>query len=256
VGDTLTAVGALPITQAVEAFWADLGLSVTAERADYAARVLAAGRRNAPRHLTVERSGMVRELELPNLYYRQLLDRPLLGASEEGGRLVIRFNDSLGDNGTIAAFDAAMAKARPGQRVVLDLTDTASGGNTSVARGIMSWFVTKPTSYQMHMLPAEERQTGVARRWIEQVLPRPGKYHRGPVTVRVGRWTGSMGEGLAIGFDAIGARVEGEPMAGLLGAVYDYNLEQSGLTIKFPVERLFHVNGTPREAFVPKPLRR
>jgi carboxyl-terminal processing protease len=136
---------------------------------------------------------------------------------------------------------------------LLDLTDTASGGNTSVARAIMGWFVDKPTSYQMHTLPGEERQTGIPRQWLEQVLPRPGKHHDGPVTVRVGRWTGSMGEGLALGFDAIGARVEGGPMAGLLGAVYDYKLEQSGLVIKFPVERLFHVDGTPREAFRPEP---
>lgn len=105
----------------------------------------------------------------------------------------------------------------------------------------------------MHSLPAEERQFGVARQWVEQVLPRAGKYHRGPVTVRVGRWTGSMGEGLAVGFDAIGARVEGDPMAGLLGAIYDYKLEKSGMVIKFPVERLSHVDGTPRERFVPKP---
>ena len=41
-------------------------------------------------------------------------------------------------------------------------------------------------------------------------------------------------------------------MAGLLGAIYDYKLEQSGMVIKFPVERLFHVNGTPREDFEPR----
>lgn len=255
-GDRLVAVGGVPIAQAIETFWADLGLPVTTERAGYAARVLAAGRRNAPRNLTLARGAETRTLTLANLYVVQATDRPPLTAAEQGRDLVIRFNDSLGNNDTIAAFDQAMAAARPGQRVVLDLTDTASGGNTSVARGIMSWFVSKPTSYQMHILPAEERQTGVARRWIEQVLPRPGKHHRGPVTVRVGRWTGSMGEGLALGFDAIGARVEGEPMAGLLGAIYDYQLEQSGLTIKFPVERLYHVDGTPREAFVPKRARR
>jgi hypothetical protein len=250
--DRLVAVGEVPIAQAVEAFWADLGLPVTAERAGFAARVLAAGRRNAQRHLTVARSRQVRELELPNLYFTQLFDRPVLGASEEGGSLVIRFNDSLGHDATIAAFDIVMERARPGQPVVLDLTDTASGGNTSVARAIMGWFVDKPTHYQVHSLPAEERQTGIARQWIEQVLPRAGKHHDGPVTVRVGRWTGSMGEGLALGFDAIGARVEGGPMAGLLGAIYDYKLEQSGLTIKFPVERLSHVDGTPREMFVPR----
>jgi C-terminal processing protease CtpA/Prc len=262
-GDRLVAVGAVPIAQAVELFWADLGLPVTAERAGYAARVLAAGRRNAPRHLAIARGGETRSLELSNLYAAQPADRdPVtvlfqssgLERSREGRKFanVVRFNDSLGNQDTIAAFDAAMANLPAGENLILDLTDTASGGNTSVARAIMSWFVDKPTSYQIHTLPAEERQTGVARQWIEQVLPRPGKHHDGPVTVRVGRWTGSMGEGLALGFDAIGARVEGEPMAGLLGAVYDYKLEQSGMVIKFPVERLFHVDGTPREKFVPR----
>ena len=250
-GDRLVAIGAVPIAQAIELFWADLGLPVTPERAGFAARVLAAGRRSAPRHLTIAHGAEVRQLELPNLYFRQLLDRPVLSMEEQGGRLVIRFNDSLGDEATIAAFDRAMAQARPGHPVLLDLTDTASGGNTRVARAIMGWFVDRPISYQMHSLPAEERQSGIARQWIEQVLPRAGKHHEGPVTVRVGRWTGSMGEGLALGFDAIGARIEGGPMAGLLGAIYDYKLEQSGLTIKFPVERLFHVDGTPRERFVP-----
>jgi carboxyl-terminal processing protease len=265
-GDRLVAVGAVPIAQAVELFWADLGLPVTTERAGFAARVLAAGRRSAPRHLTVARGGEVRQLELPNLYAVQEGDRdPVtvlfestgLERSREGRTFsnVIRFNDSLGNQDTIAAFDAAMAKLPAGENLVLDLTNTPSGGNTSVARAIMGWFVDKLTNYQVHSLPAEERQTGIARQWIEQVLPRAGKHHDGPVTVRVGRWTGSMGEGLALGFDAIGARVEGGPMAGLLGAIYDYRLEQSGLTIKFPVERLFHVDGTPREAFVPQARR-
>lgn len=261
-GDRLVAVGDVPIGEAVASFWSDLGLPVTDERSGYAARVLAAGRRNVPRRLTVADAAGRRELTLANLYSvqpqgREPLDvtRMIVGCERSCDRntMTIRFNDSLGNNATIAAFDEAMQHAAPGQPIVLDLTDTASGGNTSVARAIMSWFVTRPTGYQMHSLPAEERQTGVARQWVEQVLPRPGKHHDGPVTVRVGRWTGSMGEGLAIGFDAIGARVAGEPMAGLLGAIYDYKLEQSGLVIKFPVERLFHVDGTPREAFVPRP---
>jgi carboxyl-terminal processing protease len=262
-GDRLILAGPTAIAQtmelAVALFWSDLGVPVTEERAGYAARVIAAGRRNAARHFTIGRGAEVREIELPSLYAAQHQGREVLSLVEDracvgctnGPPLTIRFNDSLGDSATIEAFDRAMAHARPGQPIVLDLTDTASGGNTSVARAIMGWFVDEPTSYQMHTLPAEERQTGIPRQWLEQVLPRPGKRHDGPVTVRVGRWTGSMGEGLALGFDAIGAKVEGGPMAGLLGAVYDYKLEQSGLVIKFPVERLFHVDGTPRERFVP-----
>lgn len=255
-GDRLVAVEGVPTAAAVAAFWADLGATGGGERDGFAARVLAAGRRDRPRRLTVARgSSAERVVELPNLYFLALMDRPVLDVRQVDGDLVIRFNDSLGYDATIAAFDIAMAKARPGQRVVIDLTDTPGGGNTTIARAVLGWFVTRPTFYQIHNLPAEERETGVPRQWVEQVLPRPGKHHRGPVTVRVGRWTGSMGEGLAIGFDAIGARVEGSPMAGLLGAIYDHRLEKSGQVIKFPTERLYAVDGTPRERFVPRPAR-
>ncbi len=255
-GDRLVAVGGVPIGEAVSAFWADLGVPSAAWRSGFAARVLAAGRRDAPRRLTVRRSdGPVTTHELPNLYSVAAPDRPPVTTVAQGGSLVIRLNDSLGQDASIGAFDAAMARARPGQPVLIDLTDTPSGGNTVIARAIMGWFVTRPTFYQVHRLPNEERRTGIARQWVEQVLPRPGKHHSGPVTVKVGRWTGSMGEGLAIGLDAIGAEVVGGPMAGLLGAIYDYRLENSGLVLKLPTERLYAVNGLPREKFVPKPGR-
>lgn len=195
-------------------------------------------------------------MSLSSLYFLALADRRVLQVNKDGRNLVVKFNDSLGFDATIAAFDLAMEKAKSGQRIVIDLTDTPSGGNTTIARAILGWFVDRPTFYQVHSLPAEERQTGIARQWVEQVLPRPGKRHKGPVTVRVGRWTGSMGEGLAIGFGAIGARVEGERMAGLLGAIYDHRLEKSGQIIKIPTERLFAVDGTPRERFLPRPAQR
>ena len=253
-GDSLIAVAGTPTTEAVAAFWTDPGLEPTGDRAGYAARVIAAGRRDRPRDLTIrDAAGTERRLTLPNLYEAGPEERPPISERETDGVLIIRFNDSLGDGATVAAFDAAMATALPGQPILLDLTDTASGGNTVIARAIMGWFVDVPTANQIHNLPAEERETGVPRQWIEQVLPRHGKRHRGPVTVRVGRWTGSMGEGLAVGLDALGAEVTGEPMAGLLGAIYDHRLPNSGLVIKLPTERLYAVDGTPREAFRPRP---
>ena len=60
-----------------------------------------------------------------------------------------------------------------------------------------------------------------------------------------------MGEGIAIGFAALGARVEGTKMAQLKGAVYDFPLPSSGLVVKLPAERLYTVSGLPREKFVP-----
>lgn len=253
VGDHLIAIGGVPTEQAVEAFWADLGLATNIERASFAARVLVAGRRDRPRNLTFQRGDAPpRDVLLPSLYTTSV-GAPPVHLQRTSNGVVIRLNDSLGNNGTIAAFDSAMQQAHPGERVTIDLRDTPGGGNTTVARAILGWFVSGPRSYQVHELPVEQRQTGIARRWIEQVLPRNGERHAGPVKVLVGRWTGSMGEGLAIGFHAIGAEVVGEPMAGLRGAIYDHELPNSDLILKVPTERLYAVDGTPRERFLPAP---
>lgn len=252
-GDRLLALDNQSVDDAISLFWSKVGLAPEGERAAFTARVLAAGRRDRPRNLTIESAdGVQRRLTLPNLYTTQR-DHPPVHSRQAGDALEIRINDALGDQATIAAFDNAMATARPGQTIILDLTETPGGGNTVVARAIMGWFVEAPAAYQIHTLPAEARETGIERRWIEQVSPRPGKHHDGPVIVRVGRWTGSMGEGLAIGLDAQGAQVVGRPMAGLLGAIYDLRLPNSGLVVKVPVERLYAVDGTPREQFRPRP---
>ena len=252
-GDRVLAIDGVPIAAAVAAFWRDLGADPSERDAGFAARVLVAGRRDRDRRLTIQRGDAPpREVEIPSYSGTPMPISPPVTATEEAGGLRIRINDSLGGDSTVADFDAAMARARPGQTMIIDLTDTPGGGNSSVARGILGWFVDRPRFFQMHNLPLEERETGVARQWVEQVLPRAGKHHRGPVRVEVGRWTGSMGEGLAIGFDAIGVPVFGTRMAGLRGAVYDQRLRHSGLVLKLPAERLSHVNGTPREAFVPR----
>lgn len=255
-GDRLVAVGGVPIEMAIATFWSDLGLGVTEERASFAARVLAAGRRDRPRHLTVQSSVGQRRHTLPNLYGPQPDLPPVSIARGPGNDAVIRLNNSLGDDTTIAAFDSAMAGVPRDARVVIDLTETPSGGNTTVARAILGWFVRTPQNYQVHSLPGEERQTGIARQWIEQVLPRAGKFHPSMPVVRVGRWTGSMGEGIAIGFASLGARVEGTAMAQLRGAIYDFKLPSSGLLVKIPAEGLYSVSGQPREDFRPVPIRK
>jgi carboxyl-terminal processing protease len=250
-GDRLRAVDSVPVDDAVTAFWARLGLAAGGARDAYAARVLVAGRRDRPRHLAIAGpDGRVRNIDLPSLYDSHTDPVPVTVASATGSSVRIRFNNALGDNATIAAFDAAMAVLPPHAPVEIDLTDTPSGGNTTVARAIMGWFVTAAMPYQMHRLPSEERATGIARQWIEEVLPRAGKSHPGPVSVRVGRWTGSVGEGLAIGFAALSKPVCGGAMAGLKGAVDDFELSRSHLRVKFPTEQLFTVTGQPRETVV------
>ena len=61
-----------------------------------------------------------------------------------------------------------------------------------------------------------------------------------------------MGEGLAIAFDATrSGTVVGTAMAGLLGATSRIMLPRTGIGINVPTERLYHVDGPPREDFVP-----
>ncbi|MDE1466852.1 S41 family peptidase [Aurantiacibacter sp. D1-12] len=247
-GLRLTHIGEVPVDEAVQAFWNDQGETAPdAMSREFAARILSAGRRDRARDLGFEGEAGAFSTTLPSMYDEQSSPRELVTAHYDSETLIVRFNDSLGNNATIAAFDAIMAEAGDAERIVLDLTDTPGGGNTTVARGIMGWFVDEISPYQIHEWVAEELQTGIVRRWVEQVVPREGKHFPGDVSVRVGRWTGSMGEGLAIGMQAQGARLEGGPMAGLLGAIYDLRTDRTGFLFKLPAERLYTVNGTPRE---------
>ena len=255
IGDILADVRGVPLTSAIIRFWPDLGLDTPdAAHRSYAAQVLMAGRRDRPRAFTVRRGGALVPLTLPNLYSVRANGRPPVTLTHEGQAWRIRFNDSLGEDGTIPAFDAAMAQMPRSATLVLDLTDTASGGNSSIARAVMGWFIDRPRPFQVHTSPEEERQTGIPRMWQEFVLPRAGKHHAGRAIVLADRWTGSMGEGLAIGFDAMGVPVCGTAMAGLVGAVDDNRLEHSGQVVKLPTERLYTVSGLPRERFRPRPL--
>lgn len=163
----------------------------------------------------------------------------------------VRIHNSLGKPALVQAFDQVVSDMLAVRALVIDLRDTPSGGNSTVARGIMGRLVENTLPYQRHELVSEARTTGVRRVWVEYVAPRAPVFSK-PVVVLVGRWTGSMGEGLAIGLNATrGAPVLGQPMAHLLGAMGETVLPHSKIAVRVPAEKLFHIDGTPREAFVP-----
>ena len=251
-GAVLLSINGTPIEKAIDA---RLGRAVSrAEEAarSWALRALLAGRRNQARVITLTQNGTSTTAELPAREQLQARDEPLAFRVLPENRGYIRIHDSLGDSDLIPDFDKALSALRSTSSLILDLRDTPGGGNTTVARAILSRFVDRELPYQKHALPSEKRESGVDRSWLELVSPRgPFRYDR-PVVVLVSHWTGSMGEGLAIGFDATGAAVVvGTPMAGLLGATYRFELPNSRIGVNVPAEQLFHVDGTPREKFVP-----
>jgi carboxyl-terminal processing protease len=253
VGDEVVTIGGVPVHQATDALAPKFLTMPSAAARDWALNVALAGsdlRKFVS--LTVRSPGKaarrVRWVFAPPRY------DSLVSLTSKAGVATIRINNSLGDEATIAEFDQALAKAVMASSIVLDLTDTPSGGNSLVARGIMGRFVVTERPYQRHEYVAEYRRSGVRRLWIEEVAPR-GPWIKKPLEVHVGAWTGSMGEGLAIGLaGAAAAPVRGRPMAGLLGALGEFPLPVSGITLRLPVEALAHVDGTPREMFIPAPM--
>lgn len=252
-GAVVNAINGVPIVDAVEArMGRSYDHSIAAARG-WALRAVLTGRYDSPRRLELRDGATTRTVALPagnRFTTRQAA--PLVSSEIRPGIGYVRFHDSLGDSTSVAAFDRALERLHRTRGLIIDLRDTPGGGNTGVAEGILGRFVERALPYQKHALPSADRTAALGRSWLEHVSPRGPFTYASPVVVLVGRWTGSMGEGLAIGFDAIGAgTVVGTAMAGLVGATTRIVLPRTGIGINLPFERLFHVKGTPREEYQP-----
>ena len=166
---------------------------------------------------------------------------------------LVRIENSLGDTGTIADFDRALEKLKGAKGFILDLRNTPSGGNTGTAEPILGRFISKRQGYQRVFEPGP-RRTFESDSWTKDVAPRGATVDR-PLVVLVDHWTGSMGEGMAIGLHAMKrAKIVGTKMAGLLGGTGSFELPNTRVSVRFPIERLYHLDGTPRELFEPGTL--
>ena len=156
----------------------------------------------------------------------------------------IRINNTLGNSQLVDDFDRAIDDLMNTQALVLDLRNTPNGGNTDVAEPIMGRFTSETIGYQV----CENKNT----RYTKEVAPRKKTYTQ-PVYVLVGRWTGSMGEGMAIGFNGMNrGTIVGTEMNRLAGGVKTIKLLNSNFGFHLPFEKMYHINGTLREDFVPE----
>lgn len=248
----------VPIDQAIKDFHPKTLTKQDKEARNYALRVLLAGTHSGKRKISLKSDGM------PITFYP---DEQIVPVNEKhqikpdieskiftGGVGYILINNRLWDNNLIPLFDSVMASLSHTRSLILDLRETPGGGNTTVARSIIGRFISKEGFYQKHELTSEEQEFGIKRSWMEIASPKLPVYSK-PLVILVNHWTGSVGEGIAIGFDALKrATIIGTPMAGLNGAIYSFTMPHSGIGFSIPAEKLFHVNGTPREDFKPSIL--
>ncbi len=256
-GMEIVSVNGIPVETAAGAFLPQSLLQPDMEAKSFALRLLLAGNHIQTRKFTLKYKDDVRDyfpdqsgMQLEHLSYTGKVETKMYG--DIG---YIRINNCLYDNDLVGVFDSAMLSMDKSKALILDLRETPSGGNTSVARAILGWFISKEQFYQKHEYYAEEKMFGVKRSWEEIVSPREGKYYDKPLVILVNHWTGSIAEGITVGFDGFKRRntkIIGTAMARLNGAVYSYEMPETKIHFSFTAERLFHINGQPREQYVPQ----
>lgn len=156
----------------------------------------------------------------------------------------IKINDLISAE-IVIKFDAALESVKSSRGLILDLRDIPRGGNTDVAEPIMGRLIDSRRGYQQ-VVPLH------APAYIKEASPRGDWTYKAPVVVLVNRWTASMGEGMAIGLDGMKrATIVGTRMAGLNGGIFNLELPHTKIGVTYAGEKLNHINGTPRENFVP-----
>jgi C-terminal processing protease CtpA/Prc len=255
-GMEIISINGQPVDVAVSERTGKCMKMIDEEVRNFALKQVLAGTYLKNRVLEIKQNGKSQIIELEklngnltdHLQYASLLEKKLL----PGNIGYIKINNSLGDNGLIKQFDSALLTFKNSSALILDLRETPGGGNSTVARAIMSRFISNESAYQKHVLPNEEKENGIKRSWLEIVSPRGPFTYKKNIGVLVNHWTGSMGEGIAIGFDALKrGKLIGTKMAGLNGAISGFSTAGLKIPYSFPTEQLFHVNGTPREKYTP-----
>lgn len=243
------------ITEAVTHRMRCCAESMNDEVKNFVLRQLLAGTYLVPRVIVVSDSGITKTFypdESGNMADHFQYDSLLQYKMVDDNIGYIKLNNSLGEYDVISFFDHALLNLKNTKALIIDLRETPGGGNSVVARGLMSRFIAKEMPYQKHVLPNEEAEFGIKRSWMEMVSPRGPWTYTKPLVILVNHWTGSMGEGIAIGFDALDRAITiGTPMAGLNGAISGFQTTNLNIPYSFPTEQLYHINGTPRENFIP-----
>jgi C-terminal processing protease CtpA/Prc len=251
IGDEILFFNSKPVAEQVGQFLPKYTTQHTEKMYQYAINMLFAGTHNIKRQITISRNGNQLAFNPDSLKLtdnKNLVEAKILNNTTA----YIKINDALGNSNSIIDFDKAVDEFIGYKNLVIDLSETASGGNSTVARCIMGRFINKTMPYQQHEFDEKEFQT--KRMWVEYVTPRKTEF-KGNLFILVGHWTGSMGEGIAIGFDGLKrAKTIGTEMAKLLGAINGFTMSETNIGFQIPTERLYHINGTPREKYKPTTL--
>lgn len=246
-GHVVTEVDGVPIDRAVRERLRPLGTSGSAAM-NWALRHRLAGPRAGSQRLTVRGPQGPATIRIERGALPAPNGAPLIARrmGEERDIGYIRIKNVLADPRLTAYFDGALDYLEDTRALILDLRETADSGARGVTQSILGRFVAMPAAWQLREVPGRGRVS-------DTVTPRPDSSpYSGRLVVLVDRWTAGEGEALAAGLAGVArATLVGTRMAGLRGEPREVKLPRSGIRVRFPAQRAFHVDGTPREALRP-----
>ena len=252
INSEILAIDGLKVSEAISKVFGGELSGLSERQKLWGLNIALGGLRYQPREITVKTGRQQQVYRLAPSYdaVNRSGEGPAITYRKQGKIGYIRFNNSLGKSETVDAFNAAIKQLLDTSALIIDLRDTPSGGNTGVAEPVLGHFVRQTSVYQLY----QRQQAGIPYHQAEMekayVKPNPPFYDK-PFIVLAGRWTGSMGEGMMIGLDALGAKaVIGAPTADLLGGIKNIELSQSNAVLDVGFERMYHVNGSFREDFL------
>jgi len=256
IGAEVKKINGVDFQKAINNFSTHCDDKTSAETRTWIGNKVISGRYNEKRVLTLQlANGETTQFDMDKIKVQKTND--LLTTRVQNDIGIIRINNTLGQNKLISEFDTALDGLMTTKGLIIDLRNTVDGGNSYVARGIMSRFINKKAPYQKHLIIERyDNQPTIERSWIEYVVPRGTKVHANaygnPVVILVGRWTGSMGEGLAIGFEGMKRGVViGTEMERLAGEMNGFPFKHQYFGYRLSTAKLFHLNGVAREKYVP-----
>lgn len=252
-GQVIRSLGDLPVQRAVRDRL-DAARAATTTARDWALQHALAGPRIGTLRIEVAEARGPKTYEIARGAPSTLVNPPFLARRVGEGRDVgyLRIKAPLDDALLATHFDGAMSHLADTRGLILDLREaTGPFADASRARAnalaILNRFAPRPEPWQ-----AREPRSG--ERVVDLATPHAKPYTR-PVVVLVDRWTAGEGEALAVGLQAAaGARLVGTRMAGLRGEQREVRLIRSQVSLRFPSQRTFRPDGTPRESVVPDVL--
>jgi len=205
-----------------------------------------AGRYHEKRILTLKlENGDIIKFDLDSVKLRN--DEGILSYRIVDNIGIIRINNSMGNIFTRFAIKKALRKLKHTEGIIIDIRNSPSGGSTGAAYPIIGHFVKKTVPFQKYEYLSGKQET--------DNLKSKKPFINKPLVLIVGRWTGSVGEGLAsgVGSNKIGV-ILGTEMHKLAGSICGYKFNYLPYNYQIPCNDVQQLNGEPRTDIKPKIL--